>query len=117
MLNRDAAAAIIDGCTDIRVQQNDARAHAIFMKFNFLAMDLCVTTLSSCKTLPPADRHRPLFDPKQVVVASAAADQHRVRLDSAPCEDEVKMSGKESLGTQFYVYRACLVKHNYRLVN
>ena len=117
MLNRDAAAAIIDGCTDIRVQQNDARAHAIFMKFNFLAMGLCVTTLSSCTTLPPADRHRSLFDPKQVVVAGPAADQHRVRLDSAQCEDEVKISGKESLATQFYVYRACLVKHNYRLVN
>ena len=117
MLNRDAAAAIIDGCTDIRVQQNDARVHAIFMKFNFLAMGLCVTTLSSCATLAPADRHRPLFDPKEVVVAGAAADQHRVRLDTAQCEDEVKISGKESLATQFYVYRACLVKHNYRLVN
>ena len=87
------------------------------MKFNLLALGLCATTLSSCATLPPADRHRPLFDPKQVVVAGDTADQHRLRVDSAQCEDEVKMSGKERLGTQFYVYRACLVKHNYRLVN
>jgi hypothetical protein len=77
----------------------------------------CATTLSACATLPADNTNRPLFDPKQVVVAGATADQNRLRAASSQCEDEVRMSGKERLGTQVYVYRACLVKHSYRLVN
>ena len=87
------------------------------MKFNLFASMFCATTISACATLPADNTNRPLFDPKQVVVAGATADQHRLRADSVQCEDEVKMSGNERLGTQFYVYRACLVKHSYRLVN
>jgi hypothetical protein len=90
---------------------------AFRMKFNLLAPMLCVTTLTACATLPSANTNRPVFDPKQFVVIGEMGDQHRLRIDSAQCENEVHTRSAEHLSAQIYVYRACLAKRNYRLIN
>ena len=82
-----------------------------------MASMVCATTLSACATPPSAHTERALFDPKQVVVFSDMKDQYPMQTDFARCEDQVRRHNAQRLGTQVYVYRACLVKHNYRLVN